>query len=62
MKILNLYCGIGGNRHLWGDEHSITAVELNNKIADKYAELYTNDKIIVGGFGTRIINLLKTKI
>jgi len=20
MKILNLYCGIGGNRKLWGDE------------------------------------------
>ena len=31
MKILNLYAGIGGNRKLWGDEHEITAVELNSK-------------------------------
>lgn len=48
MEILNLYSGIGGNRKLWGDEHNITAVEHNKKIADKYAELYPNDKIIVG--------------
>ena len=33
MNILNLYAGIGGNRHLWGDEHNITAVELNEKVA-----------------------------
>lgn len=25
MKILNLYSGIGGNRKLWGNSHSITA-------------------------------------
>lgn len=36
MKILNLYCGIGGNRKLWGDEHEITAVEWDSNIA-KYA-------------------------
>lgn len=35
MKILNLYCGIGGNRKLWGDEHEITAVEFEPKIAEK---------------------------
>jgi DNA (cytosine-5)-methyltransferase 1 len=29
MRILNLYAGIGGNRKLWGDDHEITAVELN---------------------------------
>ena len=29
MKILNLYAGIGGNRKLWGEEHQITAVELD---------------------------------
>ena len=36
MKILNLYCGIGGNRKLWGDEHEVTAVELEQDIADAY--------------------------
>lgn len=34
MKILNLYAGIGGNRKLWGDQHEITAVELNREIAE----------------------------
>lgn len=33
MKILNLYAGIGGNRKLWGDEHEITAIEINPEIA-----------------------------
>ncbi len=36
MKILNLYAGIGGNRKLWGDEHSIIAVEDNLEIAKIY--------------------------
>ena len=47
MKILNLYCGIGGNRKLWGNEHEITAVEFNEDIADKYKKLYPNDNVIV---------------
>ena len=47
MKILNLYAGIGGNRHLWGDEHEITAVEYNEKIANKYRVLYPNDTVVV---------------
>ena len=34
LKILNLYAGICGNRRLWGDEHFITAVEYNPKIAE----------------------------
>jgi DNA (cytosine-5)-methyltransferase 1 len=33
MKILNLYAGIGGNRKLWGNTHSITAVEFDEEIA-----------------------------
>lgn len=48
MKILNLYAGIGGNRKLWGDEHEITAVELDPKIAKIYQDNFPNDKIIVG--------------
>ena len=47
MKILNLYAGIGGNRKLWGDEHDITAVEYNEKIANKYRTLYPNDTVVV---------------
>ena len=47
MKILNLYAGIGGNRKLWGDKHEITAIEYNEKIADKYRALYPDDKVVV---------------
>lgn len=35
MKILNLYAGIGGNRALW-ENCEVTAVELDEKIADVY--------------------------
>ncbi len=47
MKILNLYAGIGGNRKLWGDEHEVTAVEINPKIANVYQDLFPNDHVIV---------------
>lgn len=47
MKILNLYAGLGGNRALWGDDHEITAVELNPTIANYYRDHYPNDNIIV---------------
>jgi DNA (cytosine-5)-methyltransferase 1 len=48
LKILNLYSGIGGNRKLWGDEHEITAVEMDEKIAAVYRDLFPNDTLIVG--------------
>ena len=47
MKILNLYAGIGGNRKLWGDEHEITAVEINPDIAKIYQDFFPNDTVIV---------------
>lgn len=47
MKILNLYCGIGGNRKLWSNEHKVTAVEYNESIANIYNDLYPNDTVIV---------------
>jgi len=47
MKILNLYAGIGGNRKLWGNEHEITAVENDPKIAKIYQDFFPNDKVIV---------------
>ena len=47
MKILNLYCGIGGNRKLWENKHQITAVEINPKIAKVYKDFFPNDNVIV---------------
>lgn len=48
MKILNLYCGIGGNRKLWGNDHEVTAVENNPDIAKIYQDNFPNDTVIVG--------------
>lgn len=48
MKILNLYAGIGGNRKLWGNDHEITAVEFDPRVAAVYADIFPNDQIIVG--------------
>lgn len=47
MKILNLYAGIGGNRKLWGDEHDITAVEIDPEIAKVYKQFFPKDNVIV---------------
>lgn len=47
MKILNLYSGIGGNRKLWGDDHDITAIELNPKIAEVYKDNFPDDNVII---------------
>jgi len=47
MKILNLYCGIGGNRKLWGYEHEITAVENDEKIGSIYQDFFPKDKVII---------------
>ena len=48
MKILNSYCGIGGNREKWGEGHTITAIELDQKIAEEYQRRYPKDKVIIG--------------
>ncbi len=47
LKILNAYCGLGGNRKDWGDDHEITAIEYKQEIADIYQDLFPNDKVIV---------------
>jgi len=47
MKILNLYACLGGNRYKWGDEHEITAVELDEEAARLYQERFPNDTVIV---------------
>ena len=47
LKVLNLYAGIGGNRKLWTDV-DVTAVEINEDIADCYADHFPDDTVIVG--------------
>ena len=47
MKILNLYACLGGNRYKWGNDHDITAVELDPEAARLYQERFPNDKVIV---------------
>jgi len=53
LRILNLYAGIGGNRKLWGHQlhradYDITAVELDENIANIYKDFYPEDKVVVG--------------
>ena len=47
MRILNLYCGIGGNRRNWGGSHQIVAVENEPKIAAIYKEFFPDDEVVV---------------
>ena len=46
MRILNLYGGIGGNRHHW--EGNVTAVEIQPDIAQAYGERFPQDSVVVG--------------
>jgi DNA (cytosine-5)-methyltransferase 1 len=48
MKILNLYACLGGNRYKWGNEHEITAVELDPDIARMYQDRFPGDTVIIG--------------
>ena len=48
MKILNLYACLGGNRYKWGDEHDITAVEMDPVLAKLYQERFPDDKVVQG--------------
>lgn len=59
MKILNLYAGIGGNRKLWSDEHEVTAVEIEPKIAEVYQSLFPNDKVVVEDAHEYLLNHYK---
>lgn len=47
MEILNLYSGLGGNRKMW-EGHNVTAVEMEQDIADVYKKLFPDDTVIVG--------------
>lgn len=56
MKILNLYAGIGGNRKLWGEDHEITAVEFDPRVAAVYADLFPKDQVIVSDAHEYLLN------
>ena len=47
MKVLNLYAGVGGNRKLWNGV-KVTAVEINQSIANAYADMFPQDNVVVG--------------
>ncbi len=55
MKILNLYCGIGGNRKKW-EGVDITAVEKDEKIASVYSDNFPGDELIVCDAHEYLIN------
>lgn len=50
IKVLNLCCGIGGNRKLWDEvaDIEVTAVEFDSAIADAYQDRFPCDTVIVG--------------
>ena len=47
LRICNLYCGLGGNRKHWGNNHKVTAIENNKEIAKIYQDFFPNDKVII---------------
>ncbi len=55
MRILNLYCGIGGNRKLWTG-HDVTAVEYRQDIADVYRHYFPGDTVIVDDAHEYLLN------
>lgn len=48
MKVLNLYCGLGGNRKKWGPGPEVTAVEMESDIAAVYQAQNPDDTVIIG--------------
>lgn len=47
MRVLNLYAGLGGNRKHWKNV-DVTALELEECIADIYSQSYPADQLIIG--------------
>ena len=59
MKILNLYACLGGNRYKWGNDHDITAVELDSEAARLYQERFPGDKVIIADAHQYLLNHYK---
>ena len=54
LKVMNLYCCLGGNRYKWDEvakeaniKLEVTAVELDPELARMYQERFPNDTVIV---------------
>ncbi len=50
LKVLNLYAGIGGNRKYWDDvvdDLEVTAVEIDEEIAQVYQDNFPQDEVLV---------------
>ena len=47
LRVLNLYSGLGGNRKLW-EGVEVTAVEMEEDIANVYKQNFPNDTVIIG--------------
>lgn len=54
-KVLNLYCGLGGNRRKWEDVE-VTAVDLNLDVLEVYKKYNPNDTIIVADAHEYLLN------
>lgn len=46
IKILNLYCGIGGNRKLWKGDIEVWAIDNDQVVAGIYAENFPDDHVL----------------
>jgi DNA (cytosine-5)-methyltransferase 1 len=55
MKVLNLYSGLGGNRKHWQGVE-VTAVEMQENIAEVYKQQYPNDTVVIGDAHEYLIN------
>jgi DNA (cytosine-5)-methyltransferase 1 len=55
MRVLNLYAGIGGNRLLWSGV-DVTAVEIDETIANVYRNRFPSDNVIVGDAHEYLLN------
>jgi DNA (cytosine-5)-methyltransferase 1 len=49
IKVLNLYACLGGNRYKWDEvaDVEVTAIELDEKLAELYQKRFPNDIVIV---------------
>ena len=50
MKVLNLYACLGGNRYKWNEvknDIEVTAIELDEELAEMYKKRFPNDNVIV---------------
>lgn len=46
IKVLNGYCGIGGNRKIW-KKVDVTAIEIDSEIAKVYKSNFPNDNVLI---------------